>query len=177
MVESEKVRKISLNSKLERFLFPVMTRKYLLRVSLVILLAFIFFNFICIPFRIKGYSMIPTYRNGEFNFCFRPRYLLSKPKRRDVVVIRLAGQSIMLLKRVVALEGDIVEFRRGELFINGEKADEAYVRDPSDWNLPPRKVAKNHVYVVGDNRNVPIHIHQFGQTPVNRIIGEPLWKK
>jgi signal peptidase I len=168
---------MSLKPKLKKFLFPAMTRKYLLRVSLVIVLAFLFFNFIFVPFRIKGYSMMPTYMNGEFNFCFRPRYIFSKPERHDVVVIRLAGETVMLLKRVVALEGDIVEFRGGKLFINGEKTDEAYVRYPSDWNLPPRKVAKNHIYVVGDNRNVPIHIHQFGQTPVNRIIGEPLWKK
>jgi signal peptidase I len=168
---------MSLKPKLKKFLFPAMTRKYLLRISLVIVLAFLFFNFICVPFRIKGHSMMPTYMNGEFNFCFRPRYIFSKPERHDVVVIRLTGQTVMLLKRVVALEGDIVEFRRGKLFINGKKTYEAYVRFPSDWNLPPRKVAKNHVYVVGDNRNVPIYIHQFGQTHVNRIIGAPLWKK
>jgi signal peptidase I len=168
---------MSLKPKLKKFLFPAMTRKYLFRVSIVVVLAFLFFNFICVPFRIKGYSMMPTYMNGEYNFCFRPGQFFSKPDRQDVVVIRLAGQRVMLLKRVVALEGDIVEFRKGKLFINGEKTDEAYVRYPSDWNLPPRKVAKNHVYVVGDNRNVLIHIHQFGQTPVHRIIGEPLWKK
>ena len=118
---------------------------------------------------------MPTYMNGEFNFCLRPQYIFSEPERQDVVVIRLAGQSVMLLKRVVALEGDTVEFHSGKLFINGKETDETYLRYPSDWNLPPRKVAKNHVYVVGDNRSVPIHIHQFGQTPVNRIIGEPLW--
>ncbi len=115
--------------------------------------------------------------NGTFNFCFRLRYIFSNPERHDVVTIRLAGQKVMLLKRVVALEGDIVEFRNGKLFVNGKMTNEAYVRYPSDWNLPPRKVDKNHIYVVGDNRNVPIHIHQFGQTSVNRIIGVPLWKK
>jgi signal peptidase I len=176
-MEPDKIMKIFLKPILKKFLFPAMTRKYLIRVSLVIVSAFLFFNFICVPFRIKGYSMMPTYQNGELNFCFRPRYLFSTPDRHDVVAIRLAGQSIMLLKRVVGLEGDIVEFCKGKLFINGEETDEAYVRYPWDWNLPPRKVVKDHVYVLGDNRHVPIHIHQFGQTPVNRIIGEPLWKK
>jgi signal peptidase I len=121
--------------------------------------------------------MEPTYRNGEFNFCFRLSYIFAKPERHDVVIIRLAGEKIMLLKRVVALEGEIVEFRRGKLFINGIKINEPYVRYPSNWNLPPRRVEQNHVYVLGDNRNVPINIHQFGQTSVDRIIGEPLWKK
>ena len=103
--------------------------------------------------------------------------MFSKPEKYDVVVIRLAGQKVMLLKRVVAQEGDFVEFRKGKLFVNGKKVDETYVRYPSDWDLPPRKVDKNHVYVVGDNRNVSINIHRFGQTSIDRIIGAPLWKK
>ncbi len=113
--------------------------------------------------------------DGEFNFCFRFQYTLSSPEREDVVVIRLAGKKVMLLKRVVALEGDMVEFRKGELHVNGKNIVETYVRYPSNWNLPPRKVDKDHVYVVGDNRNVPIDMHQFGQTSMNRIIGAPLW--
>lgn len=113
--------------------------------------------------------------NGGFNFCFKLRYVLSKPERHDVVAIRLAGEKVILLKRVVALEGDVVEFRNGTLFVNEEKADETYTRYPSSWNLSPREVDKNHVYVVGDNRSVPIDVHQFGQTAIQRIIGVPLW--
>ena len=89
----------------------------------------------------------------------------------------MAGKKVMLLKRVVALEGDRVEFRKGKLFLNDKRVDESYVRYPSDWNLPPRKVDKDHVYVVGDNRNVSIDRHRFGQTSIDRIIGAPLWKK
>ena len=113
--------------------------------------------------------------NGGFNFCFRMRYICSKPERHDVVAIRLAGEKVILLKRVVALEGDIVEFRNGVLFVNKERIDERYVRYRSDWNLSPRKVNRNHVYVIGDNRDVPIRVHQFGQTSIERIIGAPLW--
>ena len=119
--------------------------------------------------------MEPTYTNGGFNFCFRLRYILSKPERHDVIAIRLAGEKVILLKRVVALEGDVVEIQNGTLFVNEKKIDETYVRYPSDWNLPPRKVDKNHVYVRGDNRSVPIHTHQFGQTSIDRIVGAPLW--
>jgi signal peptidase I len=113
--------------------------------------------------------------NGDFNFCFRLRYMFSEPERDDVVVIRLAGEKVSLLKRVVALEGDVVEFRDGALFVNEKKIDEMYVHNPSGWNLAPRRVDKDHVYVVGDNRSVPIDVHQFGQTSTERIIGAPLW--
>ena len=119
--------------------------------------------------------MAPTYMDGGFNFCFKLRYIFSRPERGDIVAIRLAGERVMLLKRVVALEGDVVEFRNGDLFVNEDQVDEVYTRYPSNWNLAPREVGEGHIYVVGDNRSVPIDIHRFGQTPENRVVGGPLW--
>ncbi len=145
------------------------------RVLAVALLAFIFFKFVCIPFRVKGYSMEPTYRNGGINLCFKLKYLFSTPKRGDVVTVRLAGEKVMLLKRIVATEGETVEFINGKLLINGKKLDEPYIKLPCEWNLSPRKVEKNKVYVIGDNRSVPIERHNFGQTSIKRITGVPLW--
>jgi signal peptidase I len=164
-----------LNTTIKRFILPKVTKQYLFRILMVAVLAYIFFSFICLPFRISGHSMNPTYQNGQINLCFRLQYILSKPERHDVVAIRLAGKKIVLLKRVVALEGETVEIKNGILFVNQTKIDEPYVRRPSDWNLALRRVDPGHVYVIGDNRSVPMHVHQFGQTQLNRIIGAPLW--
>ena len=157
------------------FLCPKFTRAYGIRLLAVALTATLVFGFVLIPFRIHGHSMAPTYRDGGFNFCNKLRYVFADPKPQDVVAIRLAGRSIVLLKRVVALEGDIVEFRKGRLYVNQRAVDEPYVRDPFAWNLPPRRVAAGRVYVVGDNRRVPMDRHRFGQTRLDRIIGGPLW--
>jgi signal peptidase I len=119
--------------------------------------------------------MEPTYHNGSINFCWRLKYLFSKPKRFDVVAVRLAGKKVMFLKRVVALEGEKVEFRDGKLFVNETEIEEPYVRYPCHWNLPLRQVEKDCIYVVGDNRNMPIENHFFGQTQSDRIMGVPLW--
>ncbi len=81
----------------------------------------------------------------------------------------------MLLKRVVAREGEWVEFRDGKLFIDGEAIDEPYVRYPCAWNLPPRRVEKDAIYVVGDNRSMPVENHHFGQASKSRVVGGPLW--
>ncbi len=164
-----------MSQRIRQFFFPTLTPKFLIRVLVVSLLAYLFFGYLCIPIRIKGISMEPTYHNGGINFCWRPRYLFSKPKRYDVVFIRLAGQKMMLLKRVVALEGEEVAFRQGKLLINGKELEEPYLRYPCDWELPARKVEKDSVYVVGDNRNMPMENHYFGQTLIPRIVGVPLW--
>jgi signal peptidase I len=157
------------------FFLPEVNRAFIFRLLTVALSAAILFGFVLIPFRIQGHSMAPTYQDGGFNFCNRLRFVFSGPQPHDVVAIRLAGQRIMLLKRVVALEGDVVEFRAGRLFVNSRPVEEPYVHDPFAWDLPPRTVARGQVYVVGDNRRVPMHVHQFGQTSIDRVIGGPLW--
>jgi signal peptidase I len=163
------------NKKIRQFFFPPLTPKFLVRAASIALFAYFFFGHLCIPLYIKGYSMEPTYHNGGFTFCWRVRYLFSEPKRYDVVAIRFAGNRWMLLKRVVAVEGEQVEFREGKLLVEGRELDEPYVRFPCNWNLPPRWVEKGCVYVVGDNRSMPIENHHFGQAPMKRIIGVALW--
>lgn len=91
------------------------------------------------------------------------------------MTVRFAGKRVMLLKRVVALEGEEIEFRDGKLFVNGEAIHEPYISYPCNWNLSPRRVKEGHLYVVGDNRNMPLKQHTFGQTPLKRILGGPLW--
>ncbi len=166
MVEKRKIRK---------FVFPALNRKTIIRITLTAAIAYVVFGHVCIPVRFAGRSMEPAYRNGGFGFCFRPAYLFSAPERGDVVVARFSGTKIMLLKRVVAKAGETVEFRNGALYVNGKKLEESYVEYPCDWNLPSRKVRPNHVYVVGDNRSVPIDRHDFGQVSAHRIMGVPLW--
>lgn len=163
------------SAKLRRFFLPDWNRKFVLRLLLVALAAAVVFTQVLIPLRIEGRSMEPTYDNGSFVFCWRGRYLFSEPERGDVVVIRFAGRRVTLLKRVVGLAGDTVEFRNGALFVNDTWAKEPYVRMLSDWNMAARKVEPGKIYVVGDNRSVVMDRHSFGQVERERIIGGVLW--
>ncbi len=97
--------------------------------------------------------------------------MLSQPNRGDVVALRLAGRKVMLLKRVVALSGETVEFRNGRLLVNGRQVNEPYVQLNAGWNLSLRTVGPGKLYVVGDNRGVPMQQHLFGQVDMNRIVG------
>lgn len=166
---------MAVNKGTRQFFLPSLTPAFLIRAGCVALFAYLIFGHLLTPFRIKGHSMEPTYQNGEFNFCWRIRYLFSTPKRGDVVVIRFTGQRVTLLKRVVALEGEEVEFRDGRLFINGKEWNEPYIHTPYHWTLPPRRVEPNSVYVVGDNRSGLMQNHFFGQASLPRILGGPLW--
>lgn len=164
-----------MHPKLRQFLFPKFTPAFIIRLIFVAACAYAFFGFVCTPFVIRGRSMEPTYHDGGFDFVWKPRYIFSEPKRGDVVAVRLAGDKVMLLKRVVALEGDVVEFRDGVLFVDDQPISEPYVQGPCNWNLPPRRVELGRLYLVGDNRSMPMENHDFGQTSKHRIVGAPLW--
>jgi signal peptidase I len=162
-------------SRMRKFLFPDINLRFVIRTGLVAVVALIFFTWILIPFRIEGHSMSPTYQNGGVNFCNRLHYLFSSPLRHDVVAIRYSSTRIMLLKRILAVEGETLEFRQGQLYVDNRPVPEPYVAMPCEWDLGPRMVETGHVYVAGDNRGVPMLTHDFGQTPLTRIVGAPLW--
>ncbi len=166
---------MNLETNIRNFVAPAISKRFIIRLVIVGVVAWIFFGHICIPLRIRGKSMEPTYHDGGFNFCWRPSYYFSEPQRKDVVGVKLAGNRVMLLKRIVAFAGETVEFRNGELWVNGSRLHEPYVKYPSDWSLAPRRVKPHYVYVVGDNRGTAMQAHQFGQAPLTRIVGKVLW--
>lgn len=151
---------------------PEMGKSYFIRVGVLAVFAILFFGYLCEPMILNGGSMEPNYHSGTLNFCWTPTYWFKEPARGDVVVLRYVGQRVLLLKRIIALPGDIVEFRHGELYLNGEKVHEPYVKlKKADWNLKPRKVSPGHYYVVGDNRSMPIYQHKFGEIRQDRVEG------
>ena len=156
------------------FFFPRLTRSFFLRAAGVALTAVVVFHWLLIPCVIDGASMVPTYPEHGFTFCWKGRYWFSSPQRGDVVIVRYAGR-VFYLKRVVALAGDTVEFRNGRLLVNGEVQREPYVRYICDWYLPKRTVEPGHCYVVGDNRSQPMREHRFGSVATQRIVGAPLF--
>lgn len=160
-----------ISNPLREFLFPALTRNYINRLIFLGLGSYIFFSHVLIPLRIQGHSMEPTYNDGSFAFCLKQQYFFSKIERFDVVTVRFTGKNVMMLKRVLALDGDTLEFREGTLYINNKRIDEPYVKHRSPWNLPVRRVKPGYVYVVGDNRGTSMERHKFGQVKTDRIIG------
>lgn len=158
---------------LKKLIFPSLNLFSFIRIASVILITIFIFTQILIPVRLKGKSMEPTLKDGSFHFILRNKF--TKIKRGDIVAIKVVSHNILILKRLIALEGEIVEFRNGKLFINGEYYNEPYITVDCDWNYPPKKVSEGKVFVVGDNRAVPIEMHDFGEVQKIRIMGKLIW--
>jgi signal peptidase I len=130
------------------------------------------FKLLLLPIRVTGGSMLPAYRDGRVNLVNRLAYLRHEPQRGDVVGIRLAGVSVMYMKRIIGLPGETVAFAEGHAVIDGSVLDEPYVKFPCDWDREPVKLDSDQYFVVGDNRSMPLTNHVHGVLLRNRIVGK-----
>ena len=113
---------------------------------------------------------------GDYMAVEKLSYIVKPMKRGDVVICYYPNNDdYTCVKRVIGLPGDRVGFRDGKLIRNGEAVDEPYILGPCDWDLPERTVERNHYYLAGDNRSMPMEQHRFGQVDAYRIVGAPLW--
>ncbi|HVF64476.1 MAG TPA: signal peptidase I [Casimicrobiaceae bacterium] len=99
----------------------------------VLLIVFLLRSFLAEPFRIPSSSMRPTLVVGDYILVNKFGYGLrlpiiekkvvpiADPQRGDVVVFRYpVNASQDFIKRVVAVGGDVVEYRDKELTVNGK---------------------------------------------------------
>jgi signal peptidase I len=149
-------------------------RLTLVRIVVLVAVCILLRQFVLLPIRVQGISMQPTYHTGQINCVNRLAYLRHEPQRGDVVSVRLAGDSIMLMKRIIGLPGESVAFHEGKTYINGKPLDEPYLKKPCDWEEGPFECATNEYYVVGDNRSMPFGLHTQGRAVRDRIVGKVL---
>ena len=131
--------------------------------------------FVLRPMVINGESMMPTYSSRGFTFAFLPYFKIYQPERKQIVILKHAGFNTFLLKRVLAFPGETVEIRNGVLYVNGSALDEPYVKLGCDWNFSRREVPAGKIFVLGDNRSMPLQNHMGGMIDKSRLAGVPLW--
>ena len=79
-----------------------------------------------------------------------------------------------LIKRVIGLPGDTIEFRSGHVLINGAQLEEPYVGDaPTSCsaNCGPLVLGADQYFVLGDNRLNSLDSRSFGPIPADQIVG------
>lgn len=148
----------------------------LLRIVVLVVVTWLAFSQVLLLRKIESVSMLPTFREGSVHLIYRLAYRFGHPPQRgDIVGIRTSGLTVMYVKRIVGLPGDLLAIRNGTVLINGEPLDEPYVRPQRrPWNYPPRRLESDQYFVVGDNRSMPQEQHEFGVIRAERLVGKVL---
>jgi signal peptidase I len=146
----------------------------LVRICVFVAACVVLFKFVLLPIHIEGISMLPTFQDGRINVVNRLAYRWHEPRRGDVVSVRLAGPSVMFMKRIIGLPGETVSFHDGHTFIDGKLLPEPYLKLPCDWSRAPKLCGPTQYYVVGDNRSMPFELHTQGRVERDHIVGKVL---
>src|SRR5215469_17993629 len=93
------------------------------------LLIFLAIHFTVQNYQIDGTSMTNTLQNGQFVLVNRVSYLFHAPDRGDVIVCHEPddpGRDI--IKRIIGLPGDTITLDGTDVWVNGVKLTEPYIR-------------------------------------------------
>ena len=103
---------------------------------------------------VVGRSMCPTLNPGNLLVVDKKPYRLTEPARGDVVLARYRGE--LVIKRIVALPGEEVELKHGQLFINGVSKPENHPVELGLMNIGKGTMLMGRFATLGDNRSVPL---------------------
>ena len=138
-----------MNEKVKETLKTILT--YVLIVFTVIIIRIFFID----PVRVDGRSMDTTLQNGEIMLLNKIVYRKKDIKRFDIVVINQDNK--LIIKRVIGLPGETIEYKNNELLIDGRKIDDPYPSTSTDdfsiEDIGHVKIPGDTYFVMGDNRS------------------------
>ncbi len=131
--------------------------------------------FVAQSFKVEGISMENTLFGGDRILVDKLTYRIREPRRGEIIVLKMPNTK--LIKRVIAVSGDLIEERQGVISINGVPQKESYVTNRTNMNWGPFFVPKDHVWVMGDNRPRSDDSRgSVGFLPTTEIVGRALFR-
>lgn len=171
--------------------------EYAKAIITALILAMLIRAYIIQAFKIPSGSMTPTLLIGDhilvnkflygtkIPFSGKRVFMFKKPERGDIIVFKCPeNPSKDFIKRVVAVEGDVIESKNKMIHVNGSKVNEPYARhtdssmrpmgiEPRD-NFGPVIVPKNKYFVMGDNRDQSYDSRYWGYVDIKDVKGKAL---
>lgn len=160
-----------------------------------LILALVIRTFVVQAFKIPSGSMEPTLLIGDqilvnkfiygvkIPFIKKKILAFKKPRRGDVIVFTYPeDRSKDFIKRVIGVEGDRIEIIDKKIYINGKSFNDPWgnYEDPEIRsgsfdkrdNFGPYVVPRNHVFVMGDNRDRSYDSRFWGPVNIDEIKGK-----
>lgn len=146
---------------------------YILIIVVVVLIR----SFIVTPVVVNGPSMEKTLYNGELLILNKLDKELNRLERFDIVVINDTKDKELIIKRIIGMPGDKIQYIDNKLYINEEEVEDIYgngttkgfgisdickVDNKFNGNCDFDKVPDGYYLVLGDNREVSLDSRILG---------------
>ncbi len=149
-----------MNEKLKEYL------GYIVVIVIVLLIK----QFVITPIRVNGNSMNNTLYDKDIMILDKISYRFNSIKRFDIVVIKKNRE--YLIKRVIGLPGDTLEYKDNKLYINQELVEENFLHKETLDYILEEKIPDNYYFVVGDNRLDSLDSRYIGLISKDEILGK-----
>jgi len=145
---------------------------------IAVALALVIIAFIYQPVKVEGTSMVPLLGDQQRIFINKFIYEFEPIHRGDVVVFRYPRDPRKsFIKRIVGLPGELVEIRRGIVYINGVPVQEEYIPavEQDNDSFPPLLLSSDHYFVLGDHRRNSNDSRSWGTVHRKHIYGKAVF--
>lgn len=156
--------------------FPILI--FIIGVTLFSLRQFVFF-----PYKVSGVSMENSLFNNDKVLINHLIHSIEDLQRFEIVVVNFplenASNNKTIIKRVVGLPGDTIEYKSQQLYINGLVEKDLYSKgETADFSLKNiyglDRVPNDTNFVLGDNREESLdsRFKEIGFISLNNIEGK-----
>ena len=152
--------------------------EYLKVIVLTVIVTFILLQFVQVS-RVNGSSMENTYFQNNIVLIDKVFYKRQQPKRNDIIIVDYDDglEDTLIIKRVIAVGGDHLDIINNEVYINGKKIKENYIKEKMDTEDFSVDIPKGKVFVMGDNRNHSLDSRKVGYFDFkDDVIGKVFFK-
>lgn len=142
-------------------------KKWYLVTAIIVFVVMMIFNYNYALILVNGESMSPNYHNGDILFSQKQYDYLS---RFDVVIINSPKADNVLIKRVVGLPGETIEYLDNQLYVNGEYIEDMYgTSTTQNFTIT---LDENSYYCLGDNREHSYDSRKYGSFSDKEILAK-----
>ena len=136
---------------------------------LIIIAVLLIRTFIVTPAIVDGASMDYTLEDGQLVFINKFVYNVKDVERFDIVVLNNEEDNDRIIKRIIGLPNEKIEYNNNQLYVNGKLVEQNYeVEQTEDFTVVTKE---NEYFVLGDNRDVSKDSRMLGNFNKKDIVG------
>ena len=148
-------------------------REWFLPFILALVFAFFIRAYVGEARSIPSGSMEPTLKIKDMFFVEKLSYRFGEMQRGDIIVFwppEKLRSDYPYVKRLIALAGETVEIRDGQVLVDGAALDEPYA-EPWQGDFGPLTVPQGYMFVLGDNRPFSADSRDWGLAETDHVLG------